>query len=364
MPGWRDLRAAMPRGWLCIMPSRPIRCPPVIFTWSAGRRVRHCLWRASWRCVRRRGSIRAHQLCRAGQARWRTGGRDRRRRDAQPANPRRGSRALAIGQRLGKDARALAIRVNPFRPQGLGHEDGRRGQAVRRRCRARARAGARVIASGAEWRGFHIFAGSQALDADAIIDTQAQCARACRASWPRRAAHALPQLQLGGGLGIPYFPGDSRSTCAVGAALAEPSKRCRRCWPIPLLHRTRPLSGGRGGVYLTRSIDRKVSHGEVFLVTDGGLHHQLGRVRQFRHRGAPQLSRDCIAVTAPSRSRKRSASSAACARRSIGWRTRPVCRAPMWAIWSRCSAPEPMAPAPARLSSWGMGRRWKCWFKR
>src|SRR3546814_1980742 len=29
-----------------------------------------------------------------------------------------------------------------------------------------------VIAAGADWRGFHIFAGSQTLDADAIIDAQ------------------------------------------------------------------------------------------------------------------------------------------------------------------------------------------------
>jgi len=32
---------------------------------------------------------------------------------------------------------------------------------------------------------------------------------------------------------------------------------------------------GEAGVYLTRIVGRKISHGEIFLITDGGLHHQL-----------------------------------------------------------------------------------------
>ena len=38
---------------------------------------------------------------------------------------------------------------------------------------------------------------------------------------------------------------------------------------------------GEAGVYLTRIVDRKESHGEVFLVTDGGLHHQLAASGNF-----------------------------------------------------------------------------------
>jgi diaminopimelate decarboxylase len=38
---------------------------------------------------------------------------------------------------------------------------------------------------------------------------------------------------------------------------------------------------GEAGVYLTRIIDRKVSHGEVFLITDGGMHHQLAASGNF-----------------------------------------------------------------------------------
>ena len=38
---------------------------------------------------------------------------------------------------------------------------------------------------------------------------------------------------------------------------------------------------GEAGVYLTRIVDRKDSHGETFLVTDGGLHHQLAASGNF-----------------------------------------------------------------------------------
>ena len=34
-------------------------------------------------------------------------------------------------------------------------------------------------------------------------------------------------------------------------------------------------------MYLTRVLDRKESHGHVFLVTDGGLHHQLAASGNF-----------------------------------------------------------------------------------
>ena len=38
---------------------------------------------------------------------------------------------------------------------------------------------------------------------------------------------------------------------------------------------------GEAGVYLTRIVDRKVSHGKTFLVTDGGMHHQLAASGNF-----------------------------------------------------------------------------------
>ena len=38
---------------------------------------------------------------------------------------------------------------------------------------------------------------------------------------------------------------------------------------------------GEAGIYVTRIVDRKVSRGQVFLVTDGGLNHHLSASGNF-----------------------------------------------------------------------------------
>lgn len=191
-------------------------------------------------------------------------------------------RALAIAERLGRRPR-LAIRVNPdFDLKGSGMKMGGGAKPFgvdAERVPALAR---RVIASGAEWRGFHIFAGSQALDADAIIETQGQTL-ALAARLAEESGAPLPHCNLGGGFGIPYFPGDAPvDVTRIGAALAErfaalPAVLADTAFCIEL---GRYLVG-ESGVYLTRIVDRKVSHGEVYLVTDGGLHHQLAASGNF-----------------------------------------------------------------------------------
>jgi diaminopimelate decarboxylase len=191
-------------------------------------------------------------------------------------------RALAIAERLGKTPR-LAIRVNPdFDLKGSGMKMGGGAKPFgvdAERVPALAR---KVITSGAEWRGFHIFAGSQALGAGSIAETQAQTLDLA-ASLARASGAPLPHCNLGGGFGIPYFPGDEPLDIEqVGARLAEqfamlPAELADTQFCIEL---GRYLVG-ESGIYLARVIDRKISHGEVFLVTDGGLHHQLAASGNF-----------------------------------------------------------------------------------
>ena len=191
-------------------------------------------------------------------------------------------RALAIGGRLGVTPR-LAVRVNPdieLRGSGL-RMGGRPSQFGIDAEKAAALVG-RLLAAGADWRGFHIFAGSQALDAQAIVETQA-ATLALAARLAEEAGAAPPLVNLGGGFGIPYFPADSALDVeAVGAALADALGR-----RAAILRDTRfAIELGRWlvgecGVYLTRVVDRKVSRGETFLVVDGGLHHQLAASGNF-----------------------------------------------------------------------------------
>ena len=191
-------------------------------------------------------------------------------------------RALAIGERTGTIPR-LAIRVNPsFDLKGSGMKMGGGAKPFgldAERVPALAR---RIIAAGAEWRGFHIFAGSQSLDSAAIADTQAQTLLLA-AQLAEQSGAPLPHCNLGGGFGIPYFPGDEPvNTGLIGVALSEQFEKL----PAVLAETQFCIELGRylvgeSGVYLTRIVDRKVSHGEVFLVTDGGLHHQLAASGNF-----------------------------------------------------------------------------------
>ncbi|KPL67481.1 diaminopimelate decarboxylase [Erythrobacter sp. SG61-1L] len=191
-------------------------------------------------------------------------------------------RALAIAERLGGVPR-LAIRVNPdFELRGSGMKMGGGAKPFgldAERVPALAR---ELIAAGADWRGLHIFAGSQALDAEALIETQANVLDlAARLSGEIGAP--LPKLNMGGGFGIPYFNGDAPlDIAAIGAALRD-----RFGSLPPLLEQTHfcielgRYLVGEAGVYLTRIVDRKESHGQTYLITDGGLHHQLAASGNF-----------------------------------------------------------------------------------
>src|SRR5690606_16355126 len=119
----------------------------------------------------------------------------------------------------------------------------------------------RLLDAGADWRGFHIFAGSQALDAAAIAETQAQTV-ALAARLATEIGATPPLVNLGGGMGVPYFPGDTAvDAAAVGQALGE-TLGARD----PVLADSRfAMELGRwlvaeAGVYLTRIVDRKTSH--------------------------------------------------------------------------------------------------------
>ena len=187
-------------------------------------------------------------------------------------------RALAVAS-----GARLAVRVNPpFEIKGSGM---RMGGGARPfgidadRVPALVR---RLLAAGAEWRGFHIFAGSQALDAAALIEAQAATV-ALAARLAEEVGAPPPLVNLGGGFGIPYFHGEAALAVeAVAAALAETlAKR------PPILAETRfAIELGRwlvgeAGVYLTRILDRKTSHDKTFLVVDGGMHHQLAASGNF-----------------------------------------------------------------------------------
>ncbi len=192
------------------------------------------------------------------------------------------TRTLAVSETLGLTP-SLAIRVNPpFGLKGAGMKMGGHGSPFgvdHDRVPALVK---RLRAAGADWHGLHIYAGSQALSTEALIELQRETV--ALAAWVAdQAGHAPRNVNLGGGFGIPYFAKDQPFDLdAVGEALTK-SLEMRP----DILGDTRfAIELGRwlvgeAGVYLTRIVERKVSRGRTFLITDGGLHHMLAASGNF-----------------------------------------------------------------------------------
>lgn len=133
-----------------------------------------------------------------------------------------------------------------------------------------------------DFRGFHIFSGSQNLREEAISEAQEK-AIALAIELTRSAPKPPRIVNIGGGFGIPYFPGDKRlSLKAIGNRLGELMPRAKAELPgAEIVIELGRYMVGEAGVYVTRVIDRKESRGQIFLVTDGGLHHQLSASGNF-----------------------------------------------------------------------------------
>ncbi|PZU49296.1 MAG: pyridoxal-dependent decarboxylase, exosortase A system-associated [Sphingomonas sp.] len=191
-------------------------------------------------------------------------------------------RLAAIATRLGRPAR-VALRVNPpFALKGSGMKMGGAASPFGVDAAQAAPLLRRMGEAPFVFQGLHLFAGSQNLSVEAILQSQRQSV-ALAADLLAEAGLTAPLVNLGGGLGVPYFPGDTElDLAALGEGLRDIlSAR------LPALTASRfALELGRwlvaeAGVYLCRVIDRKQSGGETFLVTDGGLHHQLAATGNF-----------------------------------------------------------------------------------
>ena len=185
-------------------------------------------------------------------------------------------RAVNIGKMLSRPVRA-ALRINPdFDLKGSGVRMGGGPRQFGVDAEAAPAVLARMGEAGVDFEGFQIFAGSQNLNADSLIETQARTI-ALAGELAVDAPGRVGQVNIGGGYGIPYFPNDRPLDVErVGAALGEAiAGRAASLGGTRFIVELGRYLVGEAGVYLTRVVDRKVSRGETFLVVDGGLHHQL-----------------------------------------------------------------------------------------
>ncbi len=193
------------------------------------------------------------------------------------------TRVIRAGEDLGVTPR-IAIRVNPdFAVKGSGMRMGGGPQQFGIDAELVPEVLIKFRSAGLDILGFHIFAGSQNLNADIIAESQRRTV-----DLVSELAEYLPTpvryLNLGGGFGIPYTekdrPLDLEAVAAGLHALVDGPIAERLPEATPVVELGRYLVG-ECGVYVTRVLDRKISRGKTYLVVDGGMHHQLAASGNF-----------------------------------------------------------------------------------
>ncbi|MFJ6215523.1 type III PLP-dependent enzyme [Streptomyces sp. NPDC092296] len=131
----------------------------------------------------------------------------------------------------------------------------------------------------ADVAGIQVYLGTRILDADVIVKNTAYildiAERVAQATGIR-----LDAVDIGGGLGVPYFEGEGDlDTTALAKDLNPLLDRFASAHPGTRLM----MESGRyltalGGTYLMRVRYTKQSMGENFAVADGGTHHHMAAV--------------------------------------------------------------------------------------
>ncbi|MCU0949505.1 MAG: pyridoxal-dependent decarboxylase, exosortase A system-associated [Burkholderiaceae bacterium] len=197
-------------------------------------------------------------------------------------SPREIRELARISERLGRSAR-VAVRVNPaFELKSSGMKMGGGPKQFGVDAETVPQLLREIGRLGLAFEGFHIYSGSQNLRADSICESQRKVFDLA-VQLAEHAPAPVRTLNVGGGFGVPYFPGDQALDLApigdnLRALVAEAAVRLPQARLVVELGR---YIVAEAGVYVCRVVDRKISRGHVFLVTDGGLHHHLAASGNF-----------------------------------------------------------------------------------
>lgn len=207
-------------------------------------------------------------------------------------------RAAAIGDRLGLEPQ-VAVRVNPdfeLRSSGMRMGGGARPFGID--AEQVPAVLQRLGALGLHFRGLQVFSGSQNLNAASLVEAQdATFELAFRLA--DAAPSGMETLNIGGGLGIPYFPGEARLDLQPLAdnLVRRIEAASQRLGPVQVIMELGRYLVAEAGAYVCRVVDRKVSRGTTYLVTDGGLHHHLaasGNFGQVIRKNYPLVNPDAV----------------------------------------------------------------------
>jgi len=132
------------------------------------------------------------------------------------------------------------------------------------------------------FRGFHVYSGSQNLRAEAIAESMSTTVDLVL-ELADSTDLEVSFVNLGGGLGIPYFPKEQPLDLA---AISDPAERAvqrlgEALGEVEIIMELGRYLVGEAGIYVCRVIDIKESRGTRYAITDGGLHHHLAASGNF-----------------------------------------------------------------------------------
>lgn len=144
-----------------------------------------------------------------------------------------------------------------------------------------------------EFRGLHIFSGTQILDATVLVNQYRRGIEIAR-RLAARLGRPLATLDFGGGLGVPYFstesPLDTHKLRELLQGLMVEIEGDRSLAGTRFLVEPGRFLVAEAGVYVARINDIKVSRGKTFYILDGGMNHHLaasGNLGQVIKRNFP-----------------------------------------------------------------------------
>jgi diaminopimelate decarboxylase len=149
------------------------------------------------------------------------------------------------------------------------------------------------------FKGFHIYSGSQNLRADFLVESISKTVQLV-IELAEESSLDVSYVNLGGGLGIPYFPNEKPLDLnELAAPMAKAADQLNEAFDSPeiVLELGRFLVG-EAGIYVTTVIDIKESRGIRSVVCDGGLHHHLaasGNFGQVLRKNYPILTSHAVA---------------------------------------------------------------------
>lgn len=204
---------------------------------------------------------------------------------------------------IGRPVRA-SIRINPIpavqagamrmggKPTAFGFDEEEIETAIK----------AITSASNIDLVGIHVYGGTQILDAEALLG-QWRHAIALAGRVARMTGKPLTTIDLGGGLGIPYYAGDKPLDLDAVAAAVPDLAGLQKADPLiadaHVIVEPGRFLVGEAGLYVCEINAVKQSRGTRFLVMDGGMNHHLaasGNLGQVIKRNYPVVAPDRMAA--------------------------------------------------------------------